>query len=38
VNTLTNAQTYSGPNIIDCHDYWYNRTRYALGGTLDYKL
>src|SRR5437773_2620588 len=37
-NTLANGQTFSGPNSIDYRDYWYNRTRYGFGGTLDYKL
>ena len=30
--------TVSGPNTVDLREYWYDRTRYGFGGTLDYKL
>lgn len=30
--------TFSGPNTVDLRQYWYDRTRYGFGGTLDYKL
>ena len=38
VNTLENGQTYNGPNSIDLRDYYYDRSRYGAGGTLDYKF
>ena len=28
----------NGPNAIDIRDYFYDRSRYGLGGTLDYRL
>jgi TonB-dependent receptor len=30
--------TFSGPNTYDQREYWYDRTRFGLGGTLDYRL
>ena len=32
------GQTVSGPNALDIRDYFYDRSRYGLGGTLDYKF
>jgi len=29
---------FPGPNTYDLRNYWYDRTRYGFGGTLDYKL
>jgi TonB-dependent receptor len=29
---------FAGPNTYDLRDYWYDRTRYGFGGTVDYKL
>ena len=37
VNTTAGGQTYNGPNTIDLRNYYYDRSRYGLGGTLDYK-
>ncbi len=30
--------TVNSPNTIDLRDYYYDRTRYGAGGTLDYKF
>src|SRR5215470_3494150 len=30
--------SFPGPNTVDLREYWYDRTRYGFGGTLDYKL
>jgi TonB-dependent receptor len=30
--------TFSGANTYDQREYWYDRTRFGLGGTLDYRL
>ncbi len=30
--------TVNGPNTIDLRDYYYDRSRYGAGGTLDYKF
>ncbi|HEY6348218.1 MAG TPA: TonB-dependent receptor [Candidatus Angelobacter sp.] len=30
--------TFSGTTGYDQREYWYNRTRFGFGGTLDYKL
>jgi TonB-dependent receptor len=30
--------SFAGPNTVDLREYWYDRTRYGFGGTLDYKL
>ncbi len=32
------GQVVNGPNEIDLRDYYYDRSRYGAGGTLDYKL
>ncbi len=37
-NTLTNGATFLGPNGYDQRQYWYDRTRYGFGGTMDYRL
>jgi TonB-dependent receptor len=29
---------FAGPNAYDLRDYWYDRSRYGFGGTVDYKL
>ncbi len=31
------SQTVNAPNTIDLRNYFYDRSRYGLGGTLDYK-
>lgn len=44
VNTIVDGngnatdQTVNAPNSIDIRDYYYDRSRYGLGGTLDYKF
>lgn len=38
VNPLAGGGTFSGPNTYDQREYWYDRTRFGFGGTLDYKL
>jgi TonB-dependent receptor len=30
--------SFSGPNTYDQREYWYDRTRYGFGGTLDYRF
>lgn len=30
--------TFLGPNGYDQREYWYDRTRFGFGGTLDYKI
>jgi TonB-dependent receptor len=32
------GKTFNGVNETDLRDYYYDRSRYGLGGTLDYKL
>ncbi len=32
------GQTVNAPNTIDLRNYFYDRSRYGLGGTLDYKF
>jgi TonB-dependent receptor len=38
VNPLNNGGTFLGPNAADLRQYWYDRTRYGFGGTMDYKI
>ena len=38
VNPLPGGGSFSGINGYDQREYWYNRTRFGFGGTLDYKL
>jgi TonB-dependent receptor len=38
VNTLNDGTTFNGANAYDQREYWYDRTRFGFGGTLDYKL
>jgi TonB-dependent receptor len=38
VNPLSGGGTFLGPNAADLRQYWYDRTRYGFGGTLDYKI
>jgi TonB-dependent receptor len=38
VNSLNNGGTFNGANGYDQREYWYDRTRFGFGGTLDYKL
>ncbi|HLJ27265.1 MAG TPA: TonB-dependent receptor [Candidatus Angelobacter sp.] len=38
VNPLPGGGSFSGVNAYDQREYWYNRTRFGFGGTLDYKL
>jgi TonB-dependent receptor len=35
---LTQAGTFNGVNGYDERQYWYDRTRFGFGGTIDYKL
>ncbi len=37
-NQLPDGSYYYGPNAIDLRDYYYDRSRYGAGGTLDYKF
>ncbi|HXO38720.1 MAG TPA: TonB-dependent receptor [Candidatus Acidoferrum sp.] len=37
-NPLTNGSTFFGPNAADLRQYWYDRTRYGFGGTMDYRI
>ena len=37
-NTGNTIGTVNAPNSIDIRDYFYDRSRYGLGGTLDYKF
>ena len=37
-NPVPSGAGFSGPNGYDQREYWYYRTRYGFGGTLDYKL
>jgi TonB-dependent receptor len=32
------AGTFNGPNTYDQREYWYDRTRFGFGGTLDYRF
>src|SRR5690349_1503780 len=38
VNALNNGGTFLGPNAADLRQYWYDRTRYGFGGSMDYKF
>lgn len=38
VNPLPGGGSFSGANAYDQREYWYDRTRFGFGGTLDYKL
>ena len=38
VNALNNGGTFLGPNAADLRQYWYDRTRYGFGGSMDYKI
>ncbi|HEY6251420.1 MAG TPA: TonB-dependent receptor [Candidatus Angelobacter sp.] len=38
VNPLPGGGFVSGVNGYDQREYWYNRTRFGFGGTLDFKL
>ncbi|HEY0784482.1 MAG TPA: TonB-dependent receptor [Acidobacteriaceae bacterium] len=38
VNAVADGSTVNAPNEIDVRDYWYDRSRYGLGGALDYKF
>ncbi|HTD25309.1 MAG TPA: TonB-dependent receptor [Terriglobales bacterium] len=37
-NPVPTGTFFPGPNGYDYRDYWYDRTRYGFGGTVDYKL
>ena len=37
-NVLPNGNVFLGPSTADLRQYLYNRTRYGVGGGLDYKL
>ena len=37
-NTLPNGNVFLGPSTADLRQYLHNRTRYGVGGGLDYKL
>ncbi len=36
--TVATGQTVNAPNAIDLRDYYYDRSRYGAGGTLDYRF
>ena len=36
-STTPTGQTVNAPNSIDIRNYFYDRSRYGLGGTLDYR-
>jgi len=38
VNPLPGGGSFAGVNGYDQREYWYDRTRFGFGGTLDYKL
>ncbi len=38
VNPLVVGGVFNGPNTYDQREYWYDRTRFGFGGTLDYRL
>lgn len=38
MNSLNNGGTFLGPNAADLREYWYDRTRYGFGGTMDYRI
>ncbi len=38
INTLNSGAVFNGPNTYDQREYWYDRTRFGFGGTLDYRL
>src|SRR5580765_3122080 len=38
VNPLNGGGAFLGPNAADLRQYWYDRTRYGFGGTLDYRI
>jgi TonB-dependent receptor len=38
VNPLTIGGVFNGPSTYDQREYWYDRTRFGFGGTLDYRL
>jgi TonB-dependent receptor len=37
-NALNNGGTFFGPNAADLRQYWYDRTRFGFGGTMDYRM
>ena len=37
-STTPTGQTVNAPNSIDLRDYYYDRSRYGAGGTLDYRF
>jgi len=37
-STTQTGTTVNAPNSIDIRDYFYDRSRYGLGGTLDYRF
>jgi TonB-dependent receptor len=38
VNPLDVGGVFNGPNTYDQREYWYDRTRFGFGGTMDYRL
>lgn len=38
VNSLNSGGTFLGPNAADLRQYWYDRTRYGFGGTMDHRI
>ena len=38
VNPLDIGGVFNGPNTYDQREYWYDRTRYGFGGTMDYRI
>jgi TonB-dependent receptor len=37
-STTSTGQTVNAPSAFDIRDYFYDRTRYGFGGSLDYKF
>src|SRR5215470_17244720 len=38
VNPLNSGGTFLGPNAADLRQYWYDRTRWGFGGSMDYRF
>jgi TonB-dependent receptor len=38
IDDLEPSPGINGPSAMDLRQYWYDRTRYGFGGTMDYKI
>jgi TonB-dependent receptor len=38
VDDIEPSPGINGPSAMDLRQYWYDRTRYGFGGTMDYKI